>query len=176
MDIVKVTFGIQDAKAQTGHVLYYTVLDPYFTVLGGQWMEALKAYYKELAKRLDAIITGRVASISISIDCELPAGIKSGPIAHSDVEEGAEFRYPESGGSAYFRHRIPTFDHSLFGFGQTTLDYAFSTPEVTAYTMLTFQSSDAPDWAEEYGVITDNRGDVVTAPPRIKKKFKASSS
>lgn len=55
-------------------------------------------------------------------------------------------------------------------------DAKAQTGHVLYYTMLTFQSSDAPDWAEEYGVITDNRGAVVTAPPRITKKFKASSS
>lgn len=169
-DIVKVTFGILDAKGQSSRVVYHSMIDPYFTGLGGQYIEVLKMYFQEVAKRLDQYIMGSIVSINISVDCALPVGIKVAPLTNSDVEEGAEFKFPEGANTAYFRHIIPTFDHALFGYGQTTLAWE----DISDYAMLLFQSEDAPSWPNEIGTITDNRGFEVNAPPRITKKFKPS--
>lgn len=167
--IVKVTFTVEDADKDKGQVLYYTVLDPYFTILGGQYFDTLEFYYQELARRLDVIIMGAITAITISFDCALPVDIKAFPIITADVQELAEFTYPRVGGSTFFQHNIPTFDHTIFG-QQKIVNWQY-TPELAYYTALVFNSSGAPDWDDDYGVNTDRRGVVISSAPSVRKKF-----
>jgi hypothetical protein len=111
----KVTFTIKDAKQRIGKLLLYYRYDdvgnsefpaPYS--LGVVEMTTFTGYV------LDQMIKGQIIGINVSLDADLPAGIKLSPLDDSDVEEGAIFRYPtNSTGKPYFEHRIPTFDESL---------------------------------------------------------------
>ena len=166
---VRVVFTIEDADRDTGQVLYYSVIDPYFTVLGGQYLDALEAYYQELALRLDLLIMGKITAITVKLEFDLPSGLKVAPHVESDVQELAEFNFPKFGSSPFFQHNVPTFYHTIFG-TQKKISWQH-TPELASYTALLFNSANAPDWADEYGVITDNRGDVITAPPIVKKDW-----
>lgn len=168
-EVVQVLFGIQDADNDKGSVLYYSVIDPYFTVLGGQYLDALKFYYQEVALRLDKIIMGKITSIKITIDCELPDGIKTVADIYSDVQEEALFSFPKQGASGHFQHHVPTFNHGIFG--QKKKVFYTEDPDVEYYAALLFNSANAPDWTGEYGAITDYRGVEVTTPPTLTKKF-----
>lgn len=173
MRMITVTFFIQDAKAKSAKLLFRSDLDTSFPLATPE--EALDAaifYYQELAKLLDLYLKGRIANISITLDCPMPSGIKLGALNHSDVEEGGLCIYPKASNSAYFRHTIPTLDHSVFA-NAREISYDDMPSGLQDFFAMLVQSEDiTPN--EDIGRITDNRGQRVARFPIVHQVFKPS--
>lgn len=172
-NVITCTFFIQDAKSRSAKLLFRSNLDESFPMAAPeQALSAAIFYYQTLAQRLDLLINGRIANISIAVDVEMPLGIKSTAISYSDVEEGALFIFPKNAYSAYFRNTVPTFDHSIFLSGTELASGEF--PVALTLYIQWLIASENEDIYEDAGQITDNRGERVTGFPSIFKTFKRS--
>jgi hypothetical protein len=173
MTIAKITMSIIDAKARIGRLIFYTDVDSYGFVTGDRLQE-IDDYFSEVARRLDAIISGAIISLDISVSVNLSAGMKASPLATSDVEEKALFVYPKTAsGGAYFAHRVPTFNHALFPPGTDQMAYS-GHADVAYYAALVFNPTEALDWASEVGDASDNRGQSIKGAPLLYKRFSRS--
>lgn len=166
--------SIRDAKRRRGKVVFHINLE---SGTWGQYNSALEdaiEYLQEVARRINQVIKGCIVRLTLNIDLALPAGIRAVPEPDSDVEEGGKFTF-DPPGVAYFQNVIPTFNHELFPPGISILHHFYGDDDLESLVMLLVQSTDAPDWAAEYGVVTDNRGvSLHLAFPPIQKVFKES--
>jgi hypothetical protein len=78
-------------------------------------IDVLKTAMRELATRVDALITGQVvyAGIVITVVLSDALDIKDNPTIDSDVEEGGRFVFETSEG-ALTTFRLPTIDETWF--------------------------------------------------------------
>lgn len=85
----------------------------------------LQDYARGMGQFIDAVIRGQIvaAGISLVIDIATIAGIKTAPLANSDVEEGADFTFNVSGGGNT-GFRLPTFDEAFIVDGTNIVDTA----------------------------------------------------
>ena len=83
--VVQATLSIRDEKGATGRVIYYTDLDSFSYGAINDKLTDLREYFQEVATRLDALITGAIVDVSLTIPVDLPSGIKLTPAAASDV-------------------------------------------------------------------------------------------
>lgn len=63
---------------------------------------------------LDAVIDGVITGVSTTLDLTLAGGIKSTPVASSQVERGALLTYNASGTAYSFSQSVPAWKGSLF--------------------------------------------------------------
>ncbi len=173
MAIALVTFTVADRKNKKSSVTFWSSLN------GGGLNDKLTdviEYWQEVARRMDALVTGAIVSISISIQPTLPTGIKIAPQLNSDVEERALLIYPADNRAGYtpvgFRHEIPTFNHALFDTG-TTLSEA-DNAALAAFVGLLVNPTDLADWPGEYGEFVDSRGKMIGLFSRAEKRFRRS--
>jgi len=124
-------------------------------------------FAQQFATYLNAVTTGVIESISLSLRVDLPAGLRTVPDASSDVEEGALFIYRTANGFTT-RQRIPTFDESLIQPGTREVD---RTALVVAdlIEMMTIPSDLPGNW----GIApSDSRGDDITAVTETREQFR----
>ena len=74
----------------------------------------ITSYAQQLVSLIDDIISGQITGISVCIGIELPGGIKSSPLAFSEVQKGANLSFAATG--TVYRHtiRIPSVQPALF--------------------------------------------------------------
>lgn len=81
-------------------------------------------FLKTTAQLIDPLIKGQIIGIGAGIVVDLPgSGLKTAPLADSDVEEGARFNWLASSG-ALTNFRIPTFDEAKMVTGTPDVDTA----------------------------------------------------
>lgn len=85
---------------------------------------------QEVAKLIDAQITGAIVRIGLVVQVDAPAGLNGSPAANSDVEEGARFQFRTVNGF-YTAMRLPTFDEAKIVAGTTEVD--LTDTDVTAF-------------------------------------------
>lgn len=170
MLLTQVTLTVRDAKNKPGQHRFFIDLDDPTWNTNDQILVDVVAYLQEVASRVDAIIRGAIVEISLTMSIPLPGGIRTSPELDSDVEEKAKLAYNQPG-LAPFENTIPSFDHTLFPTGSTVLD-PNSVADVSYLVQLLVNSTEALDWAGEYGGITNGRGEVLTVTPTVKKTFK----
>lgn len=164
------TMTIRDAKNKSGYVRYIIDLDDATWNTNDQILTDATAYLQEVASRTNELIRGAITDLSLTLSLGLPGGIRASPELDADVEETATFTY-EQPGIPIFKNSIPTFDHAKFPTGSIDLAPG-SDADVSYLVNLLVNSTEALDWAGEYGGITNSRGDVLDLLPRIKKTFK----
>lgn len=169
--IAQVNIRIVDEKDQSATVLFYTDLARFNGLFNGQFLD-MEEYFQEVARRLDALITGRIEALSATILMTLPAGIKAAPLLGSDVEERARWVWPSAVQGVAFDHTIPTFDHDAFFTGGVTVIDSVTNADISYYATLLYLATDALDWAAEYGGINEQRGGNLNQPPTIHKTFR----
>lgn len=164
--------SIRDAKRRRGKLIYHIDLSPSGGFGGfNSVLEDAVEYLQEVARRVNEVIKGSIVRLTLNVDLALPDGIRTVPEPDSDAEEGGTFVFERN---AYFRNVIPTFNHELFPPGTSKVKWD-DDEALFSLVMLLVQSTDAPDWAAEYGGITDNRGVALSyAFPSIQKAFKES--
>lgn len=169
-DMFHITFTIMDAKAQKGRLLYHGAVSSFERTLDADPLVVVQDYARYLAQQLDRFITGAIVDISILIKPQLPTGIKVAPLLGSDCEEQLDCKFPATASSGGYQNRIPTFDHAIFGYGQTTLENTdwddFWRPLVEI---------DAPGWNNNNGGISDAHGVEVHSEPIATKAFRRST-
>lgn len=170
MAIAHATFSIRDAKGRVSRLIYHADTADFDN--DNMTLANLETYFREVSKRLDALLLGVIVGIDISVSITPDVSVKSIPLSTSDVEEKAFFVFPAVGGSGYFAHSVPTFNHSKFPAGGDQMAWDFDA-DVTYYAPLLFNPGIALDWGAGGG-ISDNRGVMVTGAPLIYKKFTRS--
>lgn len=101
---VSLLFSIRDAKNRSS--LVEVNLPTGTTVTAAQDM------VDDLAPLIEALIRGAIDRAGICVTAALPAGLRTTPLDHSDVEEGARFIFNSVGGYTTSL-RIPTIDETI---------------------------------------------------------------
>lgn len=157
------TMSILDAKGETSKEKFH--LDsPDLDAIADAGDDPVE-FIQEMARFQDAVITGQITRLMLTIEVELPSGIKTAPLALSDVQEGVLYLLRTANNSAV-RLRIPTFDESLI-----LVDGTVDSSEAAVIDLdelLTIPEELPADW----GIgVTDNRGDAVKQIEYASEKF-----
>jgi hypothetical protein len=112
---VELFYRIKDAKNKAG-----TMTQSFPIAVD---IAVLQDYARGMGQFIDAAIKGQIVAcgLSLVIDLATITGIKTAPLADSDVEEGADFTFSVSGGGNT-GFRIPTFDEALMVAGTNLVD------------------------------------------------------
>lgn len=127
----------------------------------------------EMAKLIDPLIRGAITRIGLAFLVDLPSsGIKSAPIADSDVEEGARFQFRTENGFQTGM-RIPTFNEAKVNVGSDTVDISDAQVASFINAMLTGIDID-PSPTEQLVRPTDKRGELLTLLNFAREAFQSS--
>lgn len=110
-------FTIRDAKAQISRMKIH--------VPSTSTIANISAYVSAIAADLDAITDGLLVSAEVNVKIALPGGLKTAPVAGSDVESGALFSFRDTLGLTS-RTRVPTFKQSMVSATSRAVDTANS--------------------------------------------------
>lgn len=72
----------------------------------------IQAWINDVAAKLDAVMGGVIADVSVSKAFTLPGGLKSSADASSEVRQGALVSFGAAGTDYRFSHFIPTWDEA----------------------------------------------------------------
>lgn len=75
----------------------------------------------QMALLINPIITGAITRIGVAFTVTLPGGLRTTPVAGSDVEEGAKFQF-RTAGNFFTGLRLPTFDETLIQSNSRAID------------------------------------------------------
>jgi hypothetical protein len=100
-----VTFGIRDSKGKRSTVPVF--FPTTFTVAD------LQAFVNAFAPNLNSVIEGVIEGASLQLEMTLPGGLRTDPVANSDIEEGGNFAFTTP---SRYKHtlRIPALSQALF--------------------------------------------------------------
>ena len=113
---VFLTWTIRDAKGKTS-VAKMNMPDSADIAIA-------KTFIGSTAQLIDPLIKGQITELGIGLSVDLPgSGLKTAPLADSDVEEGARFNWTADSG-AKTNFRIPTFDEAKMVSGTILVDTA----------------------------------------------------
>jgi hypothetical protein len=113
MAVFTVNYSIEDEK---GAKSTFAVYLPDSTL----WADVL-GFAASMAPLLEAMITGAIRGISVTVSVDLPSGLRVAPLATSDVEEGGRFIWASAGGFNT-SGRIATFDEAAVVTGTRLID------------------------------------------------------
>jgi len=114
MAVVLHSLTIQDAKlTSTGRVKNRQNVAVYVP-LGSQTIADLTAWNAAYAEAVDNVTEGEIVATNITLFPDLPGGIKSSPVAGSDVQEGGLITFDLTGSDYTDAVRIPAYLQSLF--------------------------------------------------------------
>jgi len=114
MAVVLHSLTIQDAKlTSTGRVKNRQNVAVYVP-LGSQTIADLTAWNAAYAEAVDNVTEGEIIATNITLFPDLPGGIKSSPVAGSDVQEGGLITFDLTGSDYTDAVRIPAYLQSLF--------------------------------------------------------------
>lgn len=82
--------------------------------LGALTITQIAGFLQGTATDLDAITEGKITSINLVIDVDLPSGLKSAPVANSDVQEAGLITYVAANTKYVWSQLIPAFVQSKF--------------------------------------------------------------
>lgn len=159
------TATVRDAKGETAKIPFH-LETPDITAIVDAADDPVE-FAQELARLMDAVISGQIIGLKLTILVALPGGIKTAPLDNSDVEEGVTFMLRTTTG-APVRLRIATFDEAFItSEGELTSD-----TEVTDLVELMTIPEELPaDW----GIgLSDNRGTPVNRLFNAEENFKRS--
>lgn len=81
-----------------------------------------KTFIGSTAQLIDPLIKGQIVDLGIGLAVDLPgSGLKTAPLADSDVEEGARFSW-RTAVNSFTNFRIPTFDEAKMVSGTPNVD------------------------------------------------------
>lgn len=163
---MKITYTIKDGKGKKSQcVINYPNVD-LVTDVTAQNRNPLW-YALEIGGWIQAMITGAIVSMSVSMDVDMSGFGNYVPEENSDVEEGATFIFTTENGYTT-RIRIPTFDEQYIVAGTSDVD-------LTEIVISTFVSEviGGTDSGTFY-TLTDARGDDITALKTAYESFKNS--
>lgn len=123
MAVVLHGLTIQDAKlTATGRVRNKQNIAVYVP-LGTQTIADITAWNAAFAEAVDNVTEGEIVGATVTLFPDLPGGIKSSPVAGSDVQEGGLITFDLTGSDYTDAVRVPAFLQSLFAAdGQTIPD------------------------------------------------------
>lgn len=123
-----------------------------------------------MALLIDPLISGQITRIGLVFDYTLIGGIKTAPVAGSDVEEGARFSFLTENNFP-MRMRLPTFLESLIVPGTKLVDTA-DTDVATFITAMT----EGIDLAGVLGIVepSDSREEDVVSLVEAVEQFLSS--
>lgn len=150
---VVLTYSVRDEKGKTGN---FSVNLPDGTTLAN-----LIGFAASLAPIVDAVITGAITAIGISIPINLaPGAVDDTASVNSDREEGAYFSFQATNAPTGFR--IPTFNETFIAAGTDVVDVTL--PSVAALVTAIEDGLDTTAGGGS-GVVqpVDSRGDAITA-------------
>lgn len=104
---LRLSATVQDERGIKANVNAHVFIDP------AQTVTAIDTALAAWVVALDAITGGQVIRNSASIIPALPGGIKSAPVAGSEVEEVATFDFTQSGTPYHYGNVVPSFLESL---------------------------------------------------------------
>lgn len=144
---------------------------PYFFERGTLTLAQIEFIAQNVALKQDAVIDGVIENITFEVAADLPAGLKTVPIAQSEVEKGALFSLNAADTRYAHEEFVPTFTPSKFS-GDDVLLTAVG---VSAYvSMLTLGLTDVPVLPS--GVVTvrptDKYGNALTGLRKATKRFR----
>lgn len=128
-------------KAQGPMALYnisYSVLDadgdvatlPIKVKAESHTIAQIQEAAQDLAVLLDTILDGQLTGIAVTLDADLPGGLKASPVAGSENQRGALFSFSLDGSPYRHSVRLPAFKEGMFsGKEVDVLD-----PDVVAFT------------------------------------------
>lgn len=176
--IIKWTIVIEDDKRKKARTVLYTAFDVWPpdsspAAFAEQYRICLD-YVRELCTRLDAIIKGRIVSVTGSFVLTV-TGLKTYADLDSDIEEKARFSYTPTGSDqGTYAHELPAFDHSVFPAGVEEMDPAADV-DLNYYATLIWHYMDAADWSIEQGYSANGRGETLYGTrARVYKVFRRS--
>lgn len=130
-------------------VLSYSIVDddgnaksmPIY-IPSGATIANIQAFSDAMAPLLDDVIDGVIGYVTLSIGLTLPGGLKSSPVAGSNVQEGALISFDVA--SSNYRHSIfvPAWAQTFFSGAQVTLED--TEPGLFATQMVSGSNSIAP--------------------------------
>lgn len=82
--------------------------------LGTLTITQLAGFLQGAATDLDAITEGKLVSINVNLDVDLPSGLKSAPVANSDVQESGLLTYTAANTKYVWSQIIPAFVQGKF--------------------------------------------------------------
>lgn len=123
MSVVLHSLTLQDAKlTSTGRVKNRQNVAVYVP-LGAQTIADLTAWSAAFAEAVDNVTEAEIVGVNITLFPDLPGGLKSSPVAGSDVQEGGLITFDLTGSDYTDAVRIPAYLGSLFAAdGQTIPD------------------------------------------------------
>lgn len=174
--VCSVQFTVKDDKGRHGHIQYYADLDdPTWVIPSDDRIGNLVAYFQEVAIRSSNMLYGAITDIHVSLNVPVPEYLLYDPSGLADVEEIATCKFAPPPG-VRFQHSVPAFYHPAFeNAGRTDLPYPYDDwPDagLKDYVDLLISPATAANWADDYGGITDQRGEAVTAQPTFYKGFR----
>lgn len=101
-----ISFRINDAKGESQRTKLYTPV--------GATIPELQALIDLYAVELDAITMGQITAVTAQVTMVLPGGLKTGPVANSDIQEGANMRFDVAASNYTHSIRVPALVQSLF--------------------------------------------------------------
>lgn len=159
------TVSVIDAKGQTGKIPFHMDTPDLIDIVDTS--DDPVDFVQTFCTMVDALIGGAITGAKLTIEIALPGGIKTSPLAASDVEEGVIYLMRSNVGGAV-KMRVPTFDETFINQdGSLTND-----TEVADFEILLTHPEDLPaDW----GVgLSDNRGASVNRLVGAHEQFKSS--
>lgn len=129
-------------------------------------------FASEFAPMIQALITGAITRIGVAFTVDLPAGLRSAPLAGSDVEEGGRFQFNTAGGNIT-SVRVPTLDESKVTAGSSEIDVLDS---AVATFVTVFEDGMDLSGVGGSGVISpsDSRDEDITALKWAREAFQRS--
>ena len=162
----QVNITVRDEKGGRSKVQLYLPYSDLTTIADAA--QSPVEFAQQFATYLNAVITGAIESISLSLRVELPAGLTAAPGANSDIEEGATFIYRTAGGFVT-RQRIPTFSEGFVVPGTREIDLV-PTAVANLVEMMTIPSDLPGNW----GIgPSDSRGDGIIALSEAREQFRS---
>lgn len=93
-----------------GNTTSYAVKVPAGTLT----LAEIREFAQEFCAAVDLVTEVQITSLRVSLEAALPAGIKSSPVASSNIQEGALFSFIAADTSYKYGSRVPGFDQSKF--------------------------------------------------------------
>lgn len=159
------TISVRDAKGQIANQKMHIESQDLIAI--AEESDDPVDFLTEFALMQDGLIDGAIVGLKLTIDVQLPDGIKTNPLAIADVENAVTYSLRASDGAPVIV-RIPTFSESLL----TTEGTVISTTETEDFALMMTAPEELPaDW----GIgLSDNRGTPVNRLAGARETFKRS--
>ena len=127
----------------------------YFNFDDASALTDLQTYIDGFLPDLDAVTDGQIVSTEIVLGMVLPGGLKSAPVASSEVEKGGLFNFSQVGSPYKFGSLVPAMKATLIVNGKINLTAAAVTTWLANFTAVGGTASAVSTAIRALGVLKD---------------------